>query len=162
MKIDNPILLGQSSGFGIPTAGTSGQVLTKINSTDYNTRWSDAKSVTYNIVESCGTTWVNLGRWTTTQTGKLLRITVMSHVGYNANPTQPQVTELVLDKLRHLPLSTLQRFLSYVPIGIRNQLPASPYREADAACIHHLTEVLRIELTLNVAHKTLNALGVQQ
>jgi len=73
-----------------------------------------------------------------------------------------QVTELVLDKLRHLPLSTLQRFLSYVPIGVRNQLPASPYREADAACIHHLTEVLRIELTLNVAHKTLNALGVQQ
>jgi hypothetical protein len=96
MKIDNPVLLGQSSGFGIPTAGTSGQVLTKINSTDYNTRWSDAKSVTYNIVESGGATWVNLGRWTTTQTGKLLRITVMSHVGYNASAAQPQVTELYL------------------------------------------------------------------
>jgi hypothetical protein len=73
-----------------------------------------------------------------------------------------QVTELVLDKLRHLPLYMLQCFLSYVPVSIRNRLPASPYKEADAACIHRLTEVLRIELTLNVAHKILNATGVQQ
>jgi len=73
-----------------------------------------------------------------------------------------QVTALVIGKLRHLPLSTLQRFLSYVPVGIRNHLSASPYKEADAACIHYLTEVLRIELTLNVAHKILNTTGVQQ
>jgi hypothetical protein len=41
MKIDNPVLLGQSSGFGIPSAGTSGQVLRKVDGTNYNTQWAD-------------------------------------------------------------------------------------------------------------------------
>jgi len=96
MKIDNPILLGQSSGFGIPAAGSSGQVLTKIDGTSYNTQWSDVKVATYPLSELSTVTWVNLGRWTTTQTGKVLNIKVLSHVGYNANSAQPQVTELIL------------------------------------------------------------------
>jgi hypothetical protein len=94
MKIDNPVLLGQSSGFGIPTSGNSGQVLTKVDGTNYNTQWSDVKAVTYPLSESSSVTWVNLGRWTTTQTGKVLNIKVLSHVGYNALSAQPQVTEL--------------------------------------------------------------------
>jgi hypothetical protein len=40
MKIDNPTLIGQSTGFGVPTGGSASQVLTKINSTNYNATWS--------------------------------------------------------------------------------------------------------------------------
>jgi hypothetical protein len=96
MRIDLPTAVGTSTGFGVPTAGTSGQVLQKVDGTNYNTQWSDAKTVTYNIAELGSVTWVNLGRWTTTQTGKVLNIKIVSHVGYNATSTQPQVTELVL------------------------------------------------------------------
>jgi hypothetical protein len=41
MNIDSPNSSGISTGFGIPTGGTANQVLTKINSTNYNTQWVD-------------------------------------------------------------------------------------------------------------------------
>jgi len=41
MKIHKPTGIGLNSGFGIPTAGTSGQILAKVNSTPYNTQWID-------------------------------------------------------------------------------------------------------------------------
>jgi hypothetical protein len=68
MKIDNPILLGQSSGFGIPAAGTSGQVLRKVDGTDYNTQWVDnglpaggtsGQSLVKNSSTSGDASWVN-------------------------------------------------------------------------------------------------------
>jgi hypothetical protein len=95
MKIYNPEALGQLSGFGVPTAGTSGQVLQKVDGTNYNTQWTTAKSVTYPIAELGSVTWVKLGTFYTTQTGKLLSLKITSHVGYNANPLQIQVTDLV-------------------------------------------------------------------
>jgi hypothetical protein len=39
MEIENPRLIGTSQGFGIPAGGTSGQVLRKIDGTNYNTEW---------------------------------------------------------------------------------------------------------------------------
>lgn len=39
MEIENPRLTGTSQGFGVPTGGTSGQVLRKIDGTNYNTEW---------------------------------------------------------------------------------------------------------------------------
>lgn len=39
MKIYNPQLSGISTGFGIPIAGTSGQVLSKVDSDNYDTQW---------------------------------------------------------------------------------------------------------------------------
>lgn len=41
MKIDSPNATGTISGFGIPTGGTSGQILQKVNNTNYNTQWVD-------------------------------------------------------------------------------------------------------------------------
>jgi hypothetical protein len=41
MKIHKPTGIGINSGFGVPTAGTSGQILAKVNSTNYNTQWVD-------------------------------------------------------------------------------------------------------------------------
>jgi hypothetical protein len=41
MKIHKPTGVGLVSGFGVPTAGTSGQILTKVNNTNYNTQWVD-------------------------------------------------------------------------------------------------------------------------
>lgn len=41
MKIDSPNATGVIAGFGVPTGGTSGQILQKVNSTNYNTRWVD-------------------------------------------------------------------------------------------------------------------------
>ena len=96
MKVYNPNAIGVTTGFGVPTGGTSGQVLQKVNSTNYNTQWVDEKSVTYSISETNAITWVKLGTWNTTQAGKLLNLQVTSHVGYNAGPAQIQVTDLVL------------------------------------------------------------------
>lgn len=39
MEIDSPNASGVISGFGVPTGGTSGQVLRKIDSNNYNTEW---------------------------------------------------------------------------------------------------------------------------
>lgn len=41
MKIDSPNATGIIGGFGIPTGGTSGQILQKVNNTNYNTQWVD-------------------------------------------------------------------------------------------------------------------------
>jgi hypothetical protein len=40
MKIDSPNALGTSTGFGIPTGGTTNQILSKVNSSDFNTQWT--------------------------------------------------------------------------------------------------------------------------
>ena len=40
MEIDSPNSIGISTGFGIPTGGTAGQMLIKDSSTNYNTSWS--------------------------------------------------------------------------------------------------------------------------
>jgi hypothetical protein len=70
MKIDNPILLGQATGFGIPAAGTSGQVLRKIDGTDYNTQWANnglpaggtsGQSLVKNSSTSGDASWVDNG-----------------------------------------------------------------------------------------------------
>jgi hypothetical protein len=47
MNIDSPNSSGISTGFGIPTGGTANQVLTKINSTNFNTQWIDNGLSTY-------------------------------------------------------------------------------------------------------------------
>lgn len=39
MKIDSPNATGITTGFGVPTGGTSGQVLQKTNNTNYGTQW---------------------------------------------------------------------------------------------------------------------------
>ena len=39
MKIDSPNAIGTSTGFGIPTGGTTNQILRKIDGTNYNTEW---------------------------------------------------------------------------------------------------------------------------
>jgi hypothetical protein len=68
MKIDNPILLGEAAGFGIPAAGTSGQVLRKVDGTNYNTQWADnglpaggtsGQSLVKNSSTSGDASWVN-------------------------------------------------------------------------------------------------------
>jgi hypothetical protein len=77
MKIDNPVLLGVSSGFGIPNAGTSGQILQKVDGVDYNTQWADNGSLaTYvqaynlsqqsisNATETTITNWTNEASFT--------------------------------------------------------------------------------------------------
>ena len=97
MKVYNPNAIGVTTGFGVPTGGTSGQVLQKVNATNYNTQWVDKKSTVYPIAESAsGQTWVKLGVWLTSQDGKLLTIRISSHNGFNANPLQPQITDLVV------------------------------------------------------------------
>jgi hypothetical protein len=45
MEIENPRLIGTSQGFGIPTAGTSGQILQKVDGANYNTQWVDNGSL---------------------------------------------------------------------------------------------------------------------
>lgn len=96
MKVYNPNAIGATTGFGVPTGGTSGQVLQKINSTNYNTQWVDTKSTVYPIAESLTSTWIKMGTWNTAQTGKMLNIQVTSHTGYNAGAAQIQVTDIVL------------------------------------------------------------------
>jgi hypothetical protein len=44
MKIDSPNSKGISTGFGIPTGGTSNQVLVKNSSSNYDTSWGSATS----------------------------------------------------------------------------------------------------------------------
>lgn len=39
MEIDSPNAIGISTGFGVPTGGTSGHVLQKVDGTNYNTQW---------------------------------------------------------------------------------------------------------------------------
>lgn len=42
MDIYNPSAIGVTAGFGIPTGGTSGQVLQKVDGTNYNTQWASS------------------------------------------------------------------------------------------------------------------------
>jgi hypothetical protein len=42
MKIDSPTALGILTGFGVPQSGTTGQILAKVDNTNYNTQWIDA------------------------------------------------------------------------------------------------------------------------
>jgi hypothetical protein len=57
MKINNPTLIGQSAGFGVPTGGTAGFVLAKKSSTNYDTEWvaGATSSATYLQVTKSGT-----------------------------------------------------------------------------------------------------------
>jgi hypothetical protein len=72
MKIFNPNAQGVTTGFGVPTAGTSGQVLRKVDATDYNTEWVNANQVTNILygetaipsIPSIGTTAVDLVSFT--------------------------------------------------------------------------------------------------
>jgi hypothetical protein len=50
MEIDSSNSIGISTGYGIPTGGTANQVLTKINSTNYNTQWSNSVTLEYLLV----------------------------------------------------------------------------------------------------------------
>ena len=72
MEIDSPNATGVVSGFGVPTAGTSGQLLQKVDGTNYNTQWVDsntpvylslnkssAQAMTYNV-ETTVTNWTTL------------------------------------------------------------------------------------------------------
>ena len=54
-----------------------------------------AVSSGFNIPQTAGTSsWVNLGTWTTTNTGTTLYIRIVAHNGYNSNTAQNQITEL--------------------------------------------------------------------
>lgn len=57
MKIDSPNASGIISGFGVPTGGTSGQVLQKTSNTNYGTQWvTPSTSTRY----AYWTPWVSL------------------------------------------------------------------------------------------------------
>lgn len=57
-----------STGPGLPPGGTENQVLTKINSTDYNTQWSDPVTADYlGGTKGSGNWWLNQSGSTTTQ-----------------------------------------------------------------------------------------------
>lgn len=47
MIIYSPFAVGAISGFGVPTAGTSGQILQKVNATNYNTQWISQPTPVY-------------------------------------------------------------------------------------------------------------------
>lgn len=47
MEIYNPSAIGVSTGFGIPTGGTSGQLLQKVDAANYNTEWIHSNNPTY-------------------------------------------------------------------------------------------------------------------
>jgi hypothetical protein len=53
MEIDSPSSIGISTGFGIPTGGTAGQMLIKNSSTNYDTLWGN---LSYGTV-TLGGTW---------------------------------------------------------------------------------------------------------
>lgn len=44
MDIYNPSAIGVTAGFGVPTGGTSGQILQKVDGTNYNTQWQNASA----------------------------------------------------------------------------------------------------------------------
>lgn len=54
MKIDSPNATGIITGFGIPAGGTSGQVLQKVNATNYNLEWVDAANKAKTLTETLG------------------------------------------------------------------------------------------------------------
>lgn len=47
MKVYNPNAIGVTTGFGMPTGGTSGQLLQKVNATNYNTEWRNTNTPEY-------------------------------------------------------------------------------------------------------------------
>ena len=51
---------------------------------------------TWTLPDSSSATWILLGTWDTTQTGKTLLINLVSHAGYNAATNQMQVTQLYI------------------------------------------------------------------
>jgi len=63
MKIDSPNSIGISTGFGIPTGGTSNQVLVKNSSTNYDTIWT---GTTPTLVQARNTSGQNIGNASTT------------------------------------------------------------------------------------------------
>jgi hypothetical protein len=71
-----------SSGFGVPTGGTSGQVLSKIDGTDYNTQWID-------VVGGGGSTFPYTGTAGITGT---LAVDGKSIMGFNGNSVAANYT----------------------------------------------------------------------
>ena len=82
MIIDSPNATGVVSGFGVPTGGTSGQILQKVNATNYNTQWVDPyvygeiaiPSITLNntTADAVSFTLPSAGVWKVTQ---IVRVT---------------------------------------------------------------------------------------
>ena len=65
-----PTGLTGATGPGLPLGGTENQVLTKINSTDYNTQWSDPVTADYlGGTRGSGNWWLNQSGSVTTQAG---------------------------------------------------------------------------------------------
>jgi hypothetical protein len=58
MKIDSPTAIGTSTGFGIPTGGTAGQMLIKNSSTNYDTIWT---GTTPTLVQATNTSGQSIG-----------------------------------------------------------------------------------------------------
>jgi hypothetical protein len=58
MKIDSPNSIGISTGFGIPTGGTDGQMLIKNSSTNYDTIWT---GTTPTLVQATNTSGQSIG-----------------------------------------------------------------------------------------------------
>lgn len=50
MDIYNPSAIGVTAGFGVPIGGTANQILTKVNSTNYNTQWTSTNTPEYLVV----------------------------------------------------------------------------------------------------------------
>lgn len=95
MKVYNPNAIGVTTGFGVPTGGTSGQLLQKLDGTNYNTQWIDDRSPKIFALPNTTTNgWIFLGTWNTIQNGATLYTRIVSHSGFNANSNQNQVTEL--------------------------------------------------------------------
>lgn len=75
-QIDTDIDTLQAGGSSLPAAGTTGQVLKKIDGTDYNVEWAedidtDTGSITYSQATQPGST-VEGDMWFKTITGQLL------------------------------------------------------------------------------------------
>lgn len=60
-----PIGPGGPQGVGVPAGGTAGQLLTKVNGTDYNTSWSNPAATTQIDVFNADGTWTKPS-WATT------------------------------------------------------------------------------------------------
>jgi hypothetical protein len=52
--IRGPSGLRGNDGIGVPTGGTAGQVLSKINGDDYNTEWADVAGIDTGITQLTG------------------------------------------------------------------------------------------------------------
>ena len=81
MKIDSPNSIGISTGFGIPTGGTAGQMLIKNSSTNYDTIWT---GTTPTLVQATNTSGQSISNSTTTIVTNWTNIYTQNATEWNA------------------------------------------------------------------------------